>query len=129
MTETIPEPWGYRANISPILTDGWEMGAWDGDSVWLHIDLGFMGYTYRKCRVLGINCPEMKTDTYDAGKLARDQTRAWLAKAVIGQGRWPLRIRSYEADNFGRWLADIWRVVDNQRLTDYLLSLGYPEYQ
>jgi endonuclease YncB( thermonuclease family) len=54
----------------------------DGDTIYIKLDLGFDLTVYARCRIFGINAPELSTDP---GKVARDFARTLLpiGKAVL----------------------------------------------
>lgn len=93
-----------------IVLDAWDLGA----GVWLH-----PGNEGAHIRLLGVDCPERQ----ETGWLAACEfTREWLAEAGDG---WNLIIQTVRVDNFGRYLATVWRVVDGRCLNDDLLTAGY----
>lgn len=90
----------------------------DGDTVSLDIDLGFgIWQMDETVRLLGINCPEMKTE---AGKVARDFTLHWLEERAAK----PLRIQTTrdKREKYGRMLGTIY--VDSECLNSWLVISG-----
>lgn len=76
----------------------------DGDSIKVEIDLGFEALkTTRLVRLLGINAPEKKGDTKEAGLAARD----YLA-ALIPVGTPVVTQTINRRDKYGRYLARVY---------------------
>ena len=85
----------YRARCTRII---------DGDTIDVEIDLGLRCYRRERLRLLLINAPEMKGETFAAGIAAK----AFLASLVVpGNPSWNLLLRGIkkDTDSFGRWLA------------------------
>jgi len=80
----------------------------DGDTVVLDIDLGLHVHLVVACRLWGINAPEMKGETPEAAKSARNAlVLALEADHVAGfDSIW---IHSFELDKYGRPLVIIYR--------------------
>lgn len=66
--------------------------AHDGDTVNVRLDVGFDLTVYARCRILGINAPELSTA---AGKTARD-----FAQTVLRPGT-PVHVISHGWDKYG----------------------------
>lgn len=96
----------------------------DGDSLILVVDLGFhLTYTGR-FRLLDVDTPEPEGETEAAGDAATEFTRRWIVDAGIGG--WPLRIQTEpDPDDFGRYLAHLWRVTDGRSLAVTLIQAGH----
>ncbi|HYE93171.1 MAG TPA: thermonuclease family protein [Terriglobales bacterium] len=75
----------------------------DGDTVILDVDVGFHMRGKISFRLFGIDAPEMVGASKADGEVARTALQSILAQATG-----PLRIETYKADSFGRWLADIY---------------------
>lgn len=71
----------------------------DGDTVRLHLDLGWYVHLEANCRILGVNSPEKDTPE---GKAAA----AWAA-ARLTPGT-PCTYRSSSLDKYGRPLGALW---------------------
>lgn len=93
----------------------------DGDTIdaILTRDIGFRHIaTWRqRLRIAGIDCPEVSGATRAAGVAATVFTRDWLAAA-------PCAAETLQQDNFGRWLARIFR-ADGSDLSAALLAAGH----
>ena len=92
----------------------------DGDTFWLHVDVGFRTTVLAHCRLAEVDTPELfrpKSEAeLDAARRARDVVADWLAEAdgvVVATEPDP--------DSFGRWLA---RLTDagGVSLADVLLD-------
>jgi endonuclease YncB( thermonuclease family) len=115
----------YRARCERVI---------DADTAVLVCDLGFNIHITAHFRLLGINAPELHAKELDvrarAGR-AKDFTVAWLASALDTGLTWPLRIVTAKgSDDFGRWLARIYRPGAGGGgaelcLNDDLLSAGH----
>lgn len=110
--------WVYRASWERVI---------DGDTVDTRVDAGFRNYRRERLRLLGVNAPEMKGATREAGLAARAYVEAWLAEAELGatDDSWPLIIETSKSDAFGRFLAVVWRVSDGACLNEALLADGH----
>ncbi len=107
--------WVFRARWTRVV---------DGDTLHVYLDQGFHAYRIENLRLLGLNAPEMRGDTREAGLKARQFVIDWLADADSSSLEWSLIIQTEKADAFGRYLATIWRVVDGACLNDDLLTSG-----
>ncbi len=95
---------------------------YDGDTVWLEVDLGF-GHSFRlgPCRLFGIDTPEVnRKASKEAGIAARDFVRAKL------DGLEWFRIQSEkdEKGKYGRYLVRIF-LADGTQLNDLLVEEGH----
>jgi micrococcal nuclease len=116
---TIPAvPYTFRAALVRVI---------DGDTVVLKIDFRAHRYGDVAVRLLGVNAPELHGATAAAGRAARDWVLAWLCRAALDGGEWPLVVETEldKDDKFGRLLAHVWRVSDEHRLSDDLLGSGH----
>jgi endonuclease YncB( thermonuclease family) len=71
-------------------------------------------------RVLGVNAPERKGATREAGDAARAFTASWLHEAEI-------RLHTCERDAFGRLLATVTRKHDGANLATDLMGGDYAQ--
>jgi endonuclease YncB( thermonuclease family) len=71
-------------------------------------------------RLKGINTPEVVGENKAAGLAAK----AFLTDLLVGK---PLRVVSYKADKYGRWLADIFVGVDGveKNANQLLIEAGH----
>ena len=92
----------------------------DGDTLEVEIDLGFHTWVKKRIRVLGVDTPEIKGETRDAGIAAAKATRGWVASAC---GDIQIRTHLDKVDSFGRILAEIWS--GKESLGRYLIEAGH----
>ena len=88
----------------------------DGDTIRLHLDLGWSVYTEQNCRLIGVNAPEMSTE---AGSAAR----AW-ATMILPVGL-PVTFVSRRLDKYGRPLGQILYGTTNADFGSDLLAAGH----
>lgn len=73
----------------------------DGDTMDVSVDLGFRITQIMRLRLNGINTPELKGATHDAGMKAKEFVQMELGNAkTIG-------IKTYKIEKFGRYVADL----------------------
>ncbi len=102
------------------------VSVYDGDTVRADIDLGL--YTWikkEKIRLARINAPELRGAEREAGLRSRDFLRELLlGKEVI------LKTLKDRKGKYGRYLAEIWLLQDNQwiNVNDLLVEKGFAEY-
>lgn len=90
----------------------------DGDTFTADVRI-WPGLTARETvRVLGVNTPERKGLTREAGDAARAFTARWLDGAEV-------RLHVCQRDAFGRALATVTRARDGANLTTELIEGGY----
>ena len=100
------------------------VGVYDGDTVTLELDLGFDLTYAAKCRLVGIDTPEMRGGTAEskaAARRAKSAVKVWLNQR---KGRMVFVSHEDERGKYGRALGD---VMDHKgdTLTGYLLANGY----
>jgi micrococcal nuclease len=101
-------PYTYRAIVVSV---------YDGDTIRADIDLGFGFWAKRRpLRLKGIDAPEMRGDTLEAGRAARD----FLRSLVFGK---EVVIETFSAGKYGRWLADVY--VEGRHANDLMLVAGH----
>ena len=94
-------------------------GVYDGDSVTIDIDLG-LGTWRRgeKLRLYGVDTPEVRGESREAGLIARDFLRALvLGKPVI------IRTHKDQEGKYGRLLAEIF-LADGTNVNELLVERG-----
>jgi micrococcal nuclease len=113
---SIPAPYVYRAEV---------LSVYDGDTITVALDLGLSIKVRAKCRLLGIDTPEIRTKSAaekKAGYTARDRVRELiLGKTVV--------LHSVaKPDKYGRLLVKVWAEDGscvNQLLLDEGLAIDY----
>ena len=114
--------WLWRARVVRVI---------DGDTLDLEIDCGFHTLRTERVRLLGVNTPERKGATRDAGSLAAEAAGDWLDRQNgWADYCWPLLVETFKADAFGRYLARIWPADASPDdtfadLSSHLLSTGH----
>lgn len=77
----------------------------DGDTVDLIVDLGFRIQQTIRCRLMGVNTPELTS------KIDAERARALEAKqyVITHASNRPLRVKTYKdkTEKYGRYLVDI----------------------
>lgn len=114
-------PHVYNARVIDVI---------DGDTVDLEVDLGFDITTRTRFRLLDVDTHETygvdhDSREYELGKRESKYVKEWLATAELNcksGHRYPLRIRTYGAGKYGRWLVYIKRQSDGDVLNETLLS-------
>lgn len=89
----------------------------DGDTVEFLAESLFKGKYQDSFRFLGINAPEKKGETKDAGLAARDFVAQMLP---VGK---KVELDVYKQEKYGRWLAIVY--VDGVNLNDLLVEKGF----
>ncbi len=85
----------------------------DGDTIDVHIDLGFDIWHSVRLRLAGIDAPERFTED---GKIVTEYVRDILeGQTVI--------ITTTKTDKYGRYLADV--ILDDTSVSDILVKMGY----
>jgi len=99
----------------------------DGDTLRCLIDLGFWLRNTVQLRLIGIDTPEPRGASRDAGLAATQFTSEWLQVAMqtAPDFDWPLVISTAKADSFNRWLVRAVRTSDLRCLNDDLVSAGH----
>lgn len=110
--------WEYRAEVRRVV---------DGDTLDLLVDLGFGVHLAVRCRVLGIDTPEIYGVRHDSEEYVEGLAASAAAKAwVYEHGAAGVRIRTEKATGkYGRWLAEIWPLGDGPSLADALVDGGH----
>lgn len=111
--------WDYRVTALVRAVDGDTFDL----TVAKRMDFGFR-LVEEKCwstrfRLLGINAPE----TNEAGgAAATDFAREWILDAIAAD---MLRGQTFKADNFGRWLIELYRLDTGERLHTAMIDAGH----
>ena len=100
----LPFEYRYRATLRRVI---------DGDTVDCDVDLGFRIQTRRRFRLLGINAPEKRRPTYDAGIAAKQHLESLLELYGLAE----VRTHKDRTGKYGRFLATLIG-VDSSELID-----------
>ncbi len=94
---------------------------YDGDTITVDIDLGF-GITInsQKVRLLGINTPEIRGASREAGLKSRDELRKQIGNKWV-----KITTQKDKKGKYGRWLAEVW--VGDTNVNEWLLKEGLAE--
>jgi micrococcal nuclease len=95
----------------------------DADTLDVTLDLGLHTRRLERLRLAGVNAPETRGATREAGLAAWRFADAWLAEAAA-VGGWALVVQTYRTDAFGRYIALVFRSSDGRCLNDDLISSG-----
>lgn len=95
----------------------------DGDTVDIFVDLGFRAWQKVRFRLLGINAPEPKMETREAGLAAA----AYLGELLFADHDEVRLISTKSTDKYGRWLAEIWVGDDQQSINSKMVESGHAE--
>lgn len=105
--------WVFRASLDRVV---------DGDTIDLTLDVGMHARRIERIRLLGVNAPESRGESREAGLASKAFVVQWFVDA--GSDPWPLIIQTTKSDVFGRYLGAVWRVSDGASLNDDLLTSG-----
>ena len=102
----------YKAYVTKV---------YDGDTITCDIDLGFgILLKKQKLRLAGINTPEVRGDSKEAGKYVRDI----LSKRIYNT--WIIvKTTKDKKGKYGRWLATIYSDNMEQSLNEWLVAEGH----
>ena len=112
-----------------------EFDNYDGDSFDLTLDLGFNLVVHHKCRLHGVDTPELRSRDplhKAAGYLARERVHTWC-QAAMSEGHLFFVSECYTG-KYGRPLGDLVREEENPKepgeiisrsLRDFLLTFNY----
>jgi len=105
-----PTPYVYNAEV---------LSVYDGDTVTVMLDMGLDVQKKAKCRLLGIDTPELRTKSAKEKKLgyaARDRLRELILDKTI-------TLQSMtKPDKYGRLLVRIW--IEGLFINDLLIDEG-----
>lgn len=105
----------------------------DGDTYWLHLDVGFRQSMLAHLRLNEWDTPELRRGSdyeKEQAKRAKKLVEGFMWNHLESEGLW---VRTYkDPDSFGRWLADVWgydsrgKVDLGQYLADMNLATPWP---
>jgi micrococcal nuclease len=98
----------YKAKVERVV---------DGDTVDLNIDLGFSINHHTRVRLYGINAPEMKNDTNNAGH----EAKAYLTQ-LIDTKDVVIETKKDDTDKYGRYIATIY--LDGENINEKMVEDG-----
>lgn len=108
-----PKPnYEYKAKLDRVV---------DGDTAFLHVDLGFRVFVSIEFRLAHINAPEVKGESRERGLAATRHLQGLLDNAEI-------LVRSDKSqDKYGRWIGDLF-IADGanyRSVSDEMISSGF----
>lgn len=103
----------YRATILRVI---------DGDTVEARVDLGFDVSVVERFRLYGINAPEVKGESRDAGNAAAEYLRTLVAKNATG-GVLTIQTRKDKREKYGRYLAVL--IANGVNLNAVMVNAGH----
>ena len=108
---TAPTPYVYRAFVDSV---------YDGDTITVSLDLGLSIKVRAKCRLLGIDTPEVRTKSAaekEAAYKARDRLRELVLESTV-------TLHSVaKPDKYGRLLVTVW-AEDGTCINDLMINEG-----
>lgn len=91
---------------------------YDGDTVTAIVDLGFRVKMQVKIRLYGINAPELRGETREAGRDAQ----LTLAGMIMNKDV-KIVTKMDKQEKYGRWLADIY-LIDETHVNAEMVRMG-----
>ena len=107
----IPSPYVYRAEVISV---------YDGDTITVMLDLGMGIVRKAKCRLLGVDTPEIRTKSAaekEAGYTARDRVRELILNKTV------VLHSVAKPDKYGRLLVKVW-AEDGSCVNELLIDEG-----
>lgn len=97
----------------------------DGDTVDLVFDLGFKISLVQRCRLQGVNTPEIRGDSKEAGIQATEFVKSWFS-SDLDQFFIVKSSKPYGDDKYGRFLVRIYKTPNPEEisLNEALVSAG-----
>lgn len=95
---------------------------YDGDTFIGRVDVGFGVIKEEKFRLAYINAPELRGETYEAGKASRDWLRNRIQEAYDANKLILIKTIKDSKEKYGRYLADIW--IDDISVNKQMVELG-----
>jgi micrococcal nuclease len=91
----------------------------DGDTLHLDVDLGVDVHTRMTVRLRGVDCPERRGVTRDAGEAARVFAHTWIVE------NYPVVLLTFKdrKEKYGRYLGEIY--ANGRSLTEDLVDAGH----
>lgn len=100
------------------------LDVYDADTMTLLIDVGFSIHIKEKCRLMGVDTPEIRTRNAKEKKFGLE-ARDFVRELILGKD---VEIQTYKKGKFGRYLIDLFieGYVDNSvTLNSVLVDRGY----
>jgi micrococcal nuclease len=81
----------------------------DGDTIELDIDLGFTLHIHQRCRLYGIDAPEVRTRDLEEKERGM-KAKFWITHQLLNK---EVKVKTYKDDKYGRMLAEIFYNGEN----------------
>ena len=95
------------------------LSVYDGDTVTINFDLGFNVNIIEKCRLIGIDTPELRTkNKYE--KTLGYKVRDYLRELILDK---EVEVETHKEGKWGRYLVDIY--IDGIHVNQHLIDLNY----
>ena len=117
VTDAIFDPYIRRVRLDRVV---------DGDTIDVHIDLGFRVGTSQRLRLADVATPELRSSDPDE-RIAAKAAKKFVTDWTRALGDWPLIARTEKQGSFNRWLAIVYRTGDPISLNQALLAAGHAE--
>jgi micrococcal nuclease len=107
------------AKATPYAYNAYVVSVYDGDTITVILDMGMGVQKKAKCRLFGIDTPEIRGKTVrekKAAKVARDRVRELINEQTV------LIESIAKPDKYGRLLVKVW--AGNVYLNDLLIEEG-----
>ncbi len=89
----------------------------DGDTLYLDVDLGFFTRMTIDVRLKGLNTPEIRGESREAGLKAKAYVEQALPPGTL------VLVKTYKAEKYGRYLAEV-RYLPGARTRDEIAAGG-----
>ncbi len=114
MDKKVPSSYVYKAVVESV---------YDGDTLTASLDLGLSIRVRAKCRLMGIDTPEMKSKVAGESKAAKS-AKEKVESLVLGK---LVTVQSFEKpDKYGRLLVKIWD-EEGVCVNDVLIEGGFAQ--
>tara|TARA_Y100000996_G_scaffold388955_1_gene348962 strand:+ start:4257 stop:4712 length:456 start_codon:yes stop_codon:yes gene_type:complete len=116
--------WRDTVIFKPDITSGYVIKVYDGDTITIASKLNRQTPIYRwRIRILGIDCPEIKTKN-DTEKKVAIIARDTLSKMILHK---KVNLKNISYDKYGRILCDVYykKILISKWLLDKKLAVTY----
>lgn len=104
----------YRATVLRVV---------DGDTIDATVDLGFDVHVNQRFRLYGINAPETRGESRDAGKAAKAYLQTLLTTHAGKTGELTIQTRKDDREKYGRYLAVL--LAGDANLNHLMIAAGH----
>ena len=108
--------------MEQYIVKGKIISVYDGDTFVIDFDLGFFITIRRKCRLLGVNSPEIRTRCKKEKELGY-KARDFVKELILGK---TFTIKTHKPGKFGRYLIDLFLSEEPEiTLNNVLVEKGF----